>query len=268
MSQATTERVPTERVTAQPVSSEPAHPEILGPSGEPAARRRSRVRRILVPLLAVLVVALAAVGFNIYWQGAHYVSTDNAQVGGQPVTVGSMSAGRVAGLHASVGAAVRQGDVLAQIDVPTAVKTLQNGTPDLEFLGSADQIVDVKSPMTGVVIAVPGAIGATVTQGQTLVTLMDPNQLWVTANVDENQVSRLQVGQEADVHLDALNRTVQGTVSELTPATAQVFGLLPQSNTTTNFTKVAQVVPIRVAVELGNSPGLLGSSASVKIRVA
>ncbi len=236
----------------------------------PAATKPKRpgLRRVLVPIVVVLAVAAGAVGYNLYWQGVHYVSTDNAQVAGQPVSVGSMNAGRVAAVYTSVGASVHRGDVLAHVAVPTQVRTFQNGAPDLDFLGASDDHVDVTSPMDGVVIAVPGAVGATVGQGQALVTLIDPTQLWVTANVDENQASRLRIGQEAEVHLDALNATVVGHVSELTPATASVFGLLPQANTTANFTKVAQVTPVRVAVDLQNGPGLLGSSAEVKIRVA
>jgi len=127
----------------------------------------------------------------------------------------------------------------------------------------------VRSPIDGVVAAVQGAEGATVAQGQPLVLLVDPSQLWVNANVDETKVARLQIGQEAEVHIDVLNATVPGRVEALTPATAATFSLLPQANNTTvNFTKVAQVVPVRIAVHLGNSPGLLGSSATVRIRVA
>lgn len=234
----------------------------------PGTDRRARVRRILLPAGGVLALVIAGLIFNIWWQGAHYVSTDNAQVAGQPVAVGSMNAGRVVNIRATVGARVHQGDVLARIELPSAVRTLQNGGPDLEFLGASDQVNEVKSPMNGVVVAVPVAAGQTVSQGQALVSLIDPAQLWITANVDENQVSRLSVGQAAQVHLDALNADVPGVVQDLTPATAGAFALLPQSNTTTNFTKVAQVVPVRIAVQLGDSPGLLGSSAEVKVRVA
>lgn len=233
-----------------------------------SSAKKPRMRRIVIPTLVVLLALVVAVAFNIYWEGSHYVSTDNAQVAGQPVSVGSMNAGRVARVTAVVGASVRRGDVLASIELPSQVRTLQNGTPDMQFLGASDQRIDITSPMSGVVIAVPAAVDSTVSQGQSLVELMDPQQLWVTANVDENQVSRLAVGQEAEVRLDALQSSVIGHVTQLTPATAGTFGLLPQSNTTTSFTKVAQVVPIRIAVDLSNKAGLLGSSASVKIRVA
>jgi membrane fusion protein (multidrug efflux system) len=60
---------------------------------------------------------------------------------------------------------------------------------------------------------------------------------------------------------------VPGRVESVTPATAATFSLLPAQNTTGNFTKVTQVVPVRVAVNLGNQPGLVGGSATVKIRV-
>ncbi|MHB8620222.1 MAG: efflux RND transporter periplasmic adaptor subunit [Chloroflexota bacterium] len=242
--------------------------EAPAPETPPEPKARRSRRRILVPLAVVVVLVAAAAGFDLYWQGAHYVSTDNAQVAGQPVSVGSLNAGRVVAVRTTVGATVRRGDVLARVELPSKVRTLQNGTPELRFLGAADQRVNITSPMNGVVIAVPAAVDATVSQGEPLVTLIDPAQLWVTANIDENQVSRLRVGQRAEVHLDALNATLSGQVVQLTPATAAVFGLLPQSNTTANFTKVDQVVPVRIAVNLGNKPGLLGSSASVSIRVA
>ncbi|MBV9119983.1 MAG: efflux RND transporter periplasmic adaptor subunit [Chloroflexi bacterium] len=261
---------PTEAPPGPPTEiREPAVPPT--PAAEaPAAlpRRRRNLRRILVPVLVVVVLIAASVGFNIYWQSAHYVSTDNAQVGGQPVPVGSMNAGRVTAVRVAVGDTVQQGQLLAQVELPTTVRQLQNGAPDLEFVGAADQRVNITAPLRGVVIAVPAAVGATVSQGQAIVTLLDPTQMWVTANIDENQMSRLKVGQDVEVHMDALNQTLPGTISQLTPATASVFGLLPQSNTTTNFTKVAQVVPIRIAVDMGEQPGLLGSSAEVKIHVA
>jgi len=224
-------------------------------------------RRILpaVGLIALLIAGL--VGFNVYWEGANFVSTDNAQVSGQTISVGSINAGRVASLNVGIGAAVRKDQVIAEIALPSEVGLTQSGGPEMDFLGDADARVAVKSPIDGVVIAVPSAVGATVAQGQSLITLVDPTQLWVNANVDETKVGRVRQGQEADVHIDALDVTVTGYVAAITPATAATFSLLPQSNTTGNFTRVMQVIPVRIAVNLGAQTGLLGSSASVKIHV-
>jgi multidrug resistance efflux pump len=229
--------------------------------------RGRRVRRILLPILAVLAVAGVLFALNFWWNDVHYVSTDNAQISGQPVQVGALSAGRVVAINATIGAAVHKGDVLAQVALPSQVGAGQNGTPKLDFLGDADMRADVRAPVDGVVIAVPGAVGATVAPGTPLVALVDPTQLYVNANIEETKVGRLKVGQMVDVHVDALRETVPGRVEAVTPATAAVFSLLPAQNTSGSFTKVTQLVPVRVALNLGNQPALLGTSVEVKIRV-
>jgi multidrug resistance efflux pump len=118
------------------------------------------------------------------------------------------------------------------------------------------------------VIAVPAAVGASVAAGQPVVTIVDPTELWVNANIEENNVGRLKVGQSVQVHIDGFNEDVVGRVEAITPATASSFSLLPANNSSGNFTKVTQLVPVRISVNLVGRPALLGSSAEVKVRVA
>jgi multidrug resistance efflux pump len=223
---------------------------------------------LLLPLGGLALIIVAIVGFSMYREGQMYVSTDNAQITGTPVQVGSMNAGQVDSVTSTVGSTVHKGDTLAVIDLPSQVGVAQNGQPKLGFLGAGDSTVTVQSPIDGVVIAVPATPGASVQPGQDLVTVVDPNQLWVNANIDETNVDHVKVGQAVTVHVDALNADVPGRVQSITPATAATFSLLPTSNTSGNFTKVTQQVPVRIAVKLGNQPVLLGSSVEVKIQVA
>jgi multidrug resistance efflux pump len=217
---------------------------------------------------SVLLLATAFFGYSMYREGVVYVSTDNAQLAGQPVQVGSMNAGRVDAINASVGSVVRRNDVLARVALPSQTGVAQNGQPKLDFLGSADSHVEVAAPFDGVVVAVPVTLGSSVVQGQTIVAVLDPRQLWVNANVEETNVGRVKVGQQVQVHVDALNEDVVGRVQAITPATAASFSQLPTNNSSGNFTKITQLVPVRIAVNLSNRPVLLGSSAEVKIRVA
>jgi multidrug resistance efflux pump len=210
----------------------------------------------------------AVVGFNAWRDGQLYVSTDNAQLSGQPVQVGSMNAGRVTAILPGIGASVHKGDVIAQVALPSQVGVGQNGTPKLGFLGAGDTTVDVQSPLDGIVIAEPVAVGATVAAGSPIVSIVDPSQLWVNANIEETNIARVRVGQPVIVHVDALGSDVPGKVEAVTPATAGTFSILPSQNTAGNFTKVTQLVPVRVAVSLGNQPLLLGANVEVKIRVA
>jgi multidrug resistance efflux pump len=247
----------------------PEMPPVAAPEA-PAARRRPRLltRRVLLPLAAVLLLVVALFAYNTVREGQLYVSTDNAQLTGQPVQVGAMNAGRVESIAPNVGTTVHKGDVIAQIALPSQVGMGQSGQPKMGFLGAGDTRVDVEAPVDGVVIANPAAIGATVAAGQPLVTIVDPTQLWVNANIEETNIGRVKVGQPVVVHIDALNADVPGKVEAVTPATANTFSMLPSSNASGNFTKVTQLVPVRIAVNLGNQPLLLGANVEVKIRVA
>jgi multidrug resistance efflux pump len=221
----------------------------------------------LLPVLAVVLAVAAVIAFGIWQDGQLYVSTDNAQLSGMPVQVGAMNAGRVDAINPTIGATVHKGDVVAQVALPSQVGVGQNGQPKMGFLGAGDTRVDVQSPVDGVVIAEPVAVGATVAAGQPIVSVVDPSQLFVNANIEETNIARVKVGQTVTVHVDALNADIPGKVEAVTPATAGVFSILPTSNTSGNFTKVTQLVPVRIAVNLGNQPLLLGANVEVKIRV-
>src|SRR5437879_4990848 len=179
---------------AHPVEDVVARPPVLpgpGPASAvaeaPAARRRPALltRRVLLPLLAVVLVIVAVFAFNAYREGQLYVSTDNAQLTGQPVQVGSMNAGRLESIAPSIGSSVHKGDVIAQVALPSQTGLGQNGQRKFGFLGVGDTRVDVQAPVDGIVIAEPVAIGANVAAGQPIVSIVDPTQLWVNANIEE-----------------------------------------------------------------------------------
>jgi multidrug resistance efflux pump len=214
------------------------------------------------------LAAAGYVGYHYWLNQQLYVSTDNAQVAGPLVQVAALNAGRVENVPVNVGDRVQQDQVVGTLLLPSTISTSQSGTPRLGFVGSENQRVGVKSPISGLVAARSANPGATVAAGQPLVILVDPTQLWVDANIEETQSWRVHVGQPVEVHLDALDATVPGRVEAVTPATASSFSLLPQSNTSGNFTKVTQVVTARIAVDFGDRTPPLGSSASVRIRVA
>lgn len=263
------------RPTGVPAAAAAATPTAVGPvtgsptGSAPAARRRPAflTRRVLLPAAAIVLVVVAVFGFNAYREGQLYVSTDNAQLTGQPVQVGAMNAGRVESIAPSIGSAVHKGDVIAQVALPSQTGMGQSGQAKMGFLGLGDTRVDVQAPVDGIVIAEPVAIGATVSPGQPILSIVDPTQLWVNANIEETNIGRVRVGQPVTVHVDALGADVPGKVEAVTPATASSFSMLPSSNASGNFTKVTQLVPVRVSVNLGNQPLLLGANVEVKIRV-
>jgi membrane fusion protein (multidrug efflux system) len=90
--------------------------------------------------------------------------------------------------------------------------------------------------------------GQAITAGQTLAFIVDQDAgKWVVANYKETQVSHMKIGDEAEVIADAFpNKTFKGHIVSLSPATGSSFSLLPPDNSTGNFVKIVQRIPVRI----------------------
>jgi multidrug resistance efflux pump len=222
-----------------------------------------------VPLaiLLAVVAAGATYGWRWYDDSIHYVTTENAQIAGRLLQVGALTAGRVAEVRHDVGQRVASEQVVARVYAPVSVGTTASGQSRMEFRQTEDAVVEVTSPIDGVVVARSANAGDTVPAGQPLLTLVDPKQLWVNANVEETQIRRVQPGQRVLVHVDALGQDLEGRVLAITPASAAVFSLLPQQSLSGSFTKQTQLVPVRIELPSPDARLTLGTSVRVKIRV-
>jgi multidrug resistance efflux pump len=183
------------------------------------------------------------------------------------VQVSSPDVGRVFRLQSEVGALVRKDDALATLDVPIATSLPMGGTRST-FLDAHDRLVDVASPVEGIVVSRKVNVGDSVGTNQTLFTVVDTRRLWVVANVEETHIARVQPGQYVEVYVDALDRTLDGQVEAIIPATASTFALLPQQNTAGNFTKIVQLVPVKIALLSSDARLIVGASARVRIHLA
>jgi membrane fusion protein (multidrug efflux system) len=96
-----------------------------------------------------------------------------------------------------------------------------------------------------------------------------PRTKYITANFKETQVGKMHAGQRADVHIDTYGETVHGKVESLSGGTGARFSLFPPDNATGNFVKVAQRIPVRIALDGPPSSMVLraGQSAVVTVHV-
>ncbi|WP_323716275.1 HlyD family secretion protein [Paracoccus aminovorans] len=93
--------------------------------------------------------------------------------------------------------------------------------------------------------------GQYVTAGTALVSHVGP-EVWVIANFKETQLHGVRIGDRATFTVDAMqHRSFTGRIEAFSPATASEFSLLSASNATGNFTKVAQRLPVRIAIDPG-----------------
>ena len=110
----------------------------------------------------------------------------------------------------------------------------------------------VTSPVSGVVSRKQIEQGQLVQPGQPLLTLVSDSAVWVTANFKETQLADIKVGQPVAIEVDSYpGCEAEGKVESLSAATGAKFALLPPDNSTGNFTKVVQRVPVRIQVTKG-----------------
>jgi membrane fusion protein (multidrug efflux system) len=88
-----------------------------------------------------------------------------------------------------------------------------------------------------------------VAPGQSLLTVIPLNDVWVTANFKETQLAAVHPGQRAEIHVDMYGKSLEGRVDSIAGATGSRLSLLPPENATGNFVKVVQRIPVKILVK-------------------
>jgi len=123
------------------------------------------------------------------------------------------------------------------------------------------------APITGIIALRSVNIGESITVGQPMFNIVDDKDVWVAANIDETYIGKVHVGQSATFTIDAFpGKTFKGTVREVGAATGSQFTLLPNENTSGNYTKLTQKLPVKItALEMSNNELKPGMSAIIRI---
>ncbi|SEP70968.1 HlyD family secretion protein [Microlunatus flavus] len=245
----------------QPVGAPGAEPG--APGEQPAAdagpaeaapkkgmSRKARVRLFVIVGLALLVAI--AFGIRYLVDTSNYVTTDNAQVDGNQISINAPTSGTLLDWHGQVGAQLHQYGAVGRIE-------MQGGYVQPQMV--------VRAPADGTVAVDNGVPGTFVQQGTQLAVAYDAQGVFVTARVDETDVDEVRVGAPVKLDVDAFpDADLTGHVSEIQTGSAGVFSAFPQSNSSGNFQKVTQVIPVRITFDdtqgLALAPGM---NVTVKI---
>jgi membrane fusion protein (multidrug efflux system) len=129
----------------------------------------------------------------------------------------------------------------------------------------------VRAPQAGIISRRTIQLGQTIAARQAFLSIvpLDLDNVWVVANLREDQMDRVWVGQPVSVRIDAIpERTFSGYVESVAGGTGSVFSLFPPDNATGNFTRVVQRIPVRIRFterENWNNRIRPGMSAAVTI---
>jgi multidrug resistance efflux pump len=246
-----TRRAATATRTAPPTPPPPAEP----PAAPPGGGRMSRRTRILA-LGAILVIAVvigAAFLYSYLTTARNFISTDNASIDGDQIVITAPASGTLMTWYGDLGATFHQGDVVGEMRIGTG--------------SGIGPLLDIRAPEDGTVAANHVVPQDAVTAGSNLATAFNLDSVYVTARVDETAVGDIHPGQAVDITVDAYSSTpLTGTVQQVEAGSAGTFSLLPQSNSTSNFQKVTQEIPVKILIN--DTKGLLlvpGMSVEVSI---
>jgi multidrug resistance efflux pump len=244
-----------EEVASPPESQSEAHPSPNARGGAPPPGRRQLSRGTRIAIAVIVLVALVAAGIFAYSYFAYarnFVSTDNAQIDGDQIVVTAPATGTLIDWQGAVGTTFQQGQVIGRVQI-------QNGFVQPQM--------SIRAPANGTVAQSNVVDGTWVTQGSTLATAYNLANIYVTARVQETDINSVRPGQAVDISVDAYpGAKLTGHVQEVEGASAGTFSLLPQNNSSGNFQKVTQNVPVRI--QLDDTKGLYlvpGMSVTVNI---
>jgi membrane fusion protein (multidrug efflux system) len=111
----------------------------------------------------------------------------------------------------------------------------------------------VASPADGYVTRKRVEPGLMVSKGQPLMAVvpLSLEELWITANYKETQLTRVHPGQEVMIKVDTFpDFELRGKVDSIMAGTGSVFSLFPPENATGNFVKVVQRIPVKITLDL------------------
>jgi len=213
-------------------------------------------KSVLVGILTVMILAGGGIGYAYWYEGSHYVTTEDARVSGDIYRVMPRIAGKLTELNIQDGDLVVADQILGQqetTNLPTNL--LENAI--------------LRAPISGTVIKTLAKTGEVVSPGQSVALIVDENKLYISANIEETEVQRLQIGQQVRITIDAFPGVeLTGNLLEIGHATNSTFSLLPAINTSGNFTKVTQRIPIKVSIDSSESLDLSpGMNAEIKVYV-
>ncbi len=107
----------------------------------------------------------------------------------------------------------------------------------------------ITSPIDGVVAKKVAKLGEVIKLGQPVAIIVDLDNVWIEANLEETKVEYVRLGQVVDLKADAYPKTkFTGKVVNIGAAASSEFALIPENRSAGSFTKVTQRIPIRIEV--------------------
>ena len=131
----------------------------------------------------------------------------------------------------------------------SATAAVEQARANLETAELQLSYATITAPADGVVTKKMVQLGEILQPGQSFLTLVPLQDVWVTADFKETQLRDVRPGQKAEVEVDLYGRRFPGRVDSIAGATGTRLSLLPPENATGNYVKVVQRIPVKIVLD-------------------
>jgi len=202
---------------------------------------------MIFTIVALVIMIGVGVWYYLYWEGNTYFSTENAKVTAQMYSVNPTSAGKLVKYTVDLGSIVKENEVIGRVE---------NGGY-------------LKSPINGQVVKSNATLNQIVSPTAAVVVIADTGNIYVGANIEETDIIKIKEGQAVTVQLDAFpGKKFKAHVSEIDKTTQTALsGSATSFSTSGTYTKVTQLIPIKIKIDDVDLTGLIGTNATVKIKI-
>ncbi|MBO9583923.1 MAG: HlyD family secretion protein [Flavobacterium sp.] len=138
----------------------------------------------------------------------------------------------------------------SSINLEAATATVARKKADLDAAKLQLSYTAILAPADGFVGERNLSIGELINANQTIATMVLTEKLWISANFKETQIEKIKQGQEVTITIDALDgKEFKGKVAGFSPATGAKFSMVEPDNSTGNFVKITQRIPVKIEFE-------------------
>ena len=150
---------------------------------------------------------------------------------------------------------------VARREVAQAEEALRSAQHDLDY-------TRIRAPFPGVVVKRYRNLGDFAAPGSSVLSMVNPDLLYVEANLEETRLPGVAPGNPVTIHIDAFDRPFEGRVLWINKSTGAEFALMPRNVVSGEFTHVVQRVAVRIWIKPDGRWDQLRAGLSAHIEIA
>nr|WP_315020533.1 HlyD family efflux transporter periplasmic adaptor subunit [uncultured Aminipila sp.] len=209
----------------------------------------------VIIILSSLVIILVAVWLYFAYQDNHFIVTEDAKVDATIVKVSPQINGKITDVNFDENQLVEENEIIAR----QSDETLAAGA-------NVDMTV-IRTPISGQIIKKMASAGEMGSPSSPIALMVNSNELYITANIEEDKIELVKAGQEVRFTVDSFPKVwFRGKVESIGSASTSVCSLLSTQSSGNSFIKVTQRIPVKISFDGKYEEKLLpGMNAKIKI---